>query len=388
MTERALTDVRRRMRWKAALRWLHLWTGAVASLAILAAGLSGMALAFVSPLFAWETGALTPDPGSAHAARAPIDVLVRAAAAHHDGRFEPLGVLMPDSRLEVGAAAVYGVPTEAGADPPILLVGLDPAAAAVLGSFDLEASWTHTLLHFHADLLLGEVGAAVVAVVALLLAGLAISGLVLWWPARGAIRRTLRRDVRILVRRPSHFALHRTLGVLSAVAILVWGVSGAVWSKPDWFDPVLNEAWQDLPAAEAGRFETACEGRVGPSAAARTARRAVPDGAITTMSFAGGSFRHHRVAMTAPGALDPYAGDTVVWVHATCPDVYAVRHLSHADAGGVVAHLLPGLHSGRLFGAAGVPIVLLVGAATVAAGATGLVLWFRRYRPRARRRAE
>lgn len=221
-----------------------------------------------------------------------------------------------------------------------------------------------------------------VAVVALLLAGLAVSGVVLWWPARGRFARQVRRDVSAVLRRPSQFSLHRTAGVWGGVLVVAWGLSGAYWSKPDWFDPVLSEAWQDLPVEERARFAASCGGTVSPTAAERTARRAFPDLSLATMSFAGGGFDHHRLSLKGPDSLDPYAGDTVLWVHASCPGVFHVRRVGDADAGAQVAHLLPALHSGRLFGAAGRPLVLLVGALTVLGAVTGLILWYRRYRRR------
>ena len=53
-----------------------------------------------------------------------------------------------------------------------------------------------------------------------------------------------------------------------------------------------------------------------------TAGRAFPDLSLAIMSFAGAAFERHRLSLKGPDSLDPYAGDTVVWVYASSPGCF------------------------------------------------------------------
>jgi len=108
----------------------------------------------------------------------------------------------------------------------LLLVAVDPTDSSTheLGSI---ASVLEGLRVFHEDLWLGQSGRAALCLEAICLLFLAISGLILWWPRRTAIFKSMR----LPTRGPARTVLfwwHRTLGSILAFLIIPSAVTGSI----------------------------------------------------------------------------------------------------------------------------------------------------------------
>jgi uncharacterized iron-regulated membrane protein len=98
-----------------------------------------------------------------------------------------------------------------------------------------EPGFVTWLAELHDNLLAGQAGRLVNGVAAILIAALAIAGIVIWWPGRSSFRRrmSLRRGVGW---RRFVFDLHNMLGFWLFLFVLVWALTGIYFAFPDLFN--------------------------------------------------------------------------------------------------------------------------------------------------------
>jgi uncharacterized iron-regulated membrane protein len=110
-------------------------------------------------------------------------------------------------------------------------------------SYQAQTIGSARIHQFHTHFLAGKVGQEMVGRSAVLLPGLSISGVVLWWP-----RKILRMPVGSAAKYT--FDLHNTVGILSFVFMLIFGLTGIFihWEGP-------------LDSGRIGFRTTRCRGR-------------------------------------------------------------------------------------------------------------------------------
>ncbi|MDX2142337.1 MAG: PepSY-associated TM helix domain-containing protein [Rhodospirillaceae bacterium] len=165
--------------------WLlfHRWVGIVLGIVIAVLGVSGSLLVFDTEIDA----ALNPHLLRVQPAGTPrsFDAIVQAAADAHPGwtpRYLQRGSDDPTASVMVllrdGAQAEKQV-------------FVNPYTLAVLGERS-GMSAIALVRHIHGELLMGEaVGGTIVGVLSFLCAAFFIAGAVLWWPAKGGVKRAL-----------------------------------------------------------------------------------------------------------------------------------------------------------------------------------------------------
>ena len=356
---------------------LHSWIGAVAALFIIVASLTGGVIAMASHLMHAETGALPRDVGPAPALP-DLDGYLDAAQAEAGPEFIALGYLGPDAEIATPVGMVWGLsaPPDGGGREQI--VTLDPATGDALGTFFLYDTLTHALIDFHAELLAGPVGAVLMAVLGLLMGALALAGLVLAKPLRRTARGTASRR------------WHRVAGVWLAVPVLLWGVSGAYWSQPDWargFAPFPA----DLTAAQTARLSATCGNTVSATPvsanqALATATTAI--GADASLVLREAEFEvpwqpYHLLVFANGTNPDARGGNLRAFVSASCADVVELQPIRPA---GTVGALLISIHTGEFLGPLRQPALLVLGLLLAAISATGTLMWWRRIRKQRRTR--
>lgn len=367
------------MRLKRVTRQLHGWIGVIAAAFILLVALSGASLAFMSQFFLAQYGNVLR--ADAPAAPADLDRLFAAAQASQPG-FQPMGVLMPHTRVpDVSTAMVFGMPADAGGREDPLMISLDPGTARVKGSLWLGDALGHELIDFHWQLLAGDLGATFVALLGLLLALFALSGLWLWWPRRGHVLKKAG-HLRLRNRKlgAAMFSLHGWLGVWTAVLILVFALSGTAVARPDWFGRALKDA--DAFAPTGTVWQRQCSGTVTPGEAARVLAAAHPDRQLTTF-YLGAPGGLHTLLMRAPGDLNSMEGDLVAWVHPTCPGLVHSVDMGEQSLAAKADSLMFSLHGGYSFGPVlGRILVLFAGLALAVLTVSGTITFLaRRRRP-------
>ena len=118
---------------------------------------------------------------------------------------------------------------------------------------DCEPALVTGIARFHDDLLGGRSGLVVNGVGAVAVLVICVSGVVLWWPARGYWRRsvTIRRNVsgRRFVRQ-----LHSVLGFWFFLMILLWAATGIYFAFPGPFNAMVDSFTAGGVETSASRF--------------------------------------------------------------------------------------------------------------------------------------
>lgn len=228
---------------RRVLFWLHLLTGLTAGAVILAMAVTGALLAFEPQLVERaERDLWAAPPPAPGAPRLPLAGLVTTAQDRRGGERATTVTVRaePSSSVRVGF----------GRDGVLFV---HPYTGAVIG----PGSKTHDVLHvvedWHRWLGSRDLGRPVTGVCNLAFLGLAISGLVLWWP-RGWSGSTVRAVTVLDVRlrgRARDFNWHNSVGLWCAPLLIVLTLTGAVMSY-QWANDLLYRLTGNEPPPPAG----------------------------------------------------------------------------------------------------------------------------------------
>lgn len=219
-------------RARRLLQVLHRWGGLIAGAYLLLVTLTGATLLFRIDI----QRALDPrlfDAGKGPLAD-PVEVFARLAETYPDSHIA--GMDAPTTRRPTTLAYVEK-------NDRFLTVLIDPVTARVLGELP-QRPVIRQLHALHFNLTMGRTGRLVNGIGALVLTGLGVTGLVLWWRGRRHWRQglSIRRGTRTAI---FHRDLHSAVGIWTSLALLMWGVTGAAFVFPTtftnaigWFSPV------------------------------------------------------------------------------------------------------------------------------------------------------
>lgn len=367
------------------LRLTHGWIGVVLGLFIILVAGSGASLAFMSEMFLAQYGevleAEAPRPGASYT---NVDAMFASAQELRGDKFVPTGVLMPHTRVpKVSTAMVFGM--EEGGDPLYpMMVSVDPWTAEAKGAFSLGDAFGHDMIDFHFELVMGEAGATFVAVLGLLLVLFAVTGLWLWWPRKGYVWRKARAPALRGRGRDKLFQLHGWLGVWTALLVLLFSLSGTATIRPDWFGPTLVDPHLREPTG--GVWARQCEGQTSFGEAVRLGQAQFPGKTLSTMYVVPGEPIH--VYFRGPGDLNAIEGDSLAWVHPSCPGVIQAIDIAELPIGERLHAMMFSLHGGYTFGPVlGPALVVVTGISLVFFAVSGIIVFFARtWRPRSKRR--
>ncbi|WP_228896273.1 PepSY-associated TM helix domain-containing protein [Pseudoduganella aquatica] len=223
-------SAQRRISFKPALVWLHRWAGLTLGLLFVLMGLSGALLVFEHDIDA----ALNPHLfHSASACAAPLGVDAAAQAVQAQWTKAKVGgVFLP--RHEGGSLRVtFKAPgMETGE------AMLDACTGALLGSRDRSAIglgaqyWMPMVQTWHLNMFQGKSGRLAQGYIGAAIALLLAVGLYLAWPLKRQWRRALRIKLNQSAYR-SHYDLHRSIGLLAALPLLLLALTGFYNGLPE-----------------------------------------------------------------------------------------------------------------------------------------------------------
>ncbi|CAH1386611.1 PepSY-associated TM helix domain-containing protein [Candidatus Nitrotoga sp. M5] len=107
-----------------------------------------------------------------------------------------------------------------------LFVYVDPYNGMILGDHRQADTLTGWISLLHTELLSGDLGEIILGTSALLLIGMSITGLILWWPRKGKFSPGFKIQWTANWNR-KNFDIHRTSGIYTIVFILLIAVTGA-----------------------------------------------------------------------------------------------------------------------------------------------------------------
>lgn len=367
-----------RRSWRKFWLSLHGWLGLTLGGLLVVLGLTGSLLVFYTEIDLWLNPALVASQGK-------VGQPVRwseAAARLSRHRPDDAGgwrIEAPMSERHPLMARYMKPPERAGRSFAPLIVTLDPASLALTSSRfwgDFAVTWIYDL---HYTLLWGKEGRQVIGWLAVVALVFLLSGLILWWPARGkgwpAMRPSLRGGRILLV-----YDLHAKAGFYGLLVLFALFLTGAVLALPDLARPLIlgeqpgSVAWESMPLPGATMIV--------PDRAAQLAQAVFPQGHLRWLETPAGASGVYRVSLWQPGEPGERFPRTTVWLDAWSGAVLAVRDPLQESAGNRFLDWMHPLHNGEAFGLAGRILACVGGLLPLLLFVTGGVRWMDRRRAR------
>lgn len=354
--------------WLLAHRWIGLGLGSVLALI----GLTGSINVFTRELDVAINPALYAATATAHPIGATTALRAAQAAVPEPIRF----IRAPDATAPVwvGMFRRHG---------DLWTVHVDPGTGAVLGTRDMDAAITRIVYKLHSELLLRRWwGKQMVGVLGLLLLVMAISGLVLWWPADGFWRTLIR-----LRTRPRHILyhdLHALFGVWGGLILLLVSVTGVGVVFPGLIRPAVR-----LASPVAANPRPALPGRPRPFAidadrAIAIALRAAPGESMSIVAPPAKPDNVWTIGLRWQTASPANQLAGRIWIDPWTGAIVADRSAVAETGGERFMDMQLWLHNGSMFGWTGRILVFLGGLSLPTFFVSGLLLWLRKRRNRRR----
>ncbi|HEX6956400.1 MAG TPA: PepSY-associated TM helix domain-containing protein [Ferrovibrio sp.] len=382
------------------LQQLHLWTGLILLLPLVAMGISGAVLVYAHDLPSLF-GAARPQITAAGEWQSPAALIAAAraeAGAAGSGRV-PLSVSWPVKPGEPAMVRLSrpGLAAESGASAPprtspfagSVPVLLDPVTAQpVRRAAPAMSGWVRFFHDLHGHLFItGGLGRRLVGWLGIAMLALGCSGLVLWWPrqwrdgqwkAAFMVRRTAR-GVRL------HRELHGAAGIWSLTIFMLVSFTGVYIAFPQQTAAMINAVFpgRDLRAAQ-------LQARVAPlpgampialDAAIDLARAKVPDARFLSAFLPVQPSQPLRIGLIRAGHEEGAPAITVLvdpWRHSVI-DVFDPAGFS---AGETIMAWQRALHEGAGLGGIYRFLVFLSGLIIPLFAVTGFFMWWIKRRNR------
>ncbi|MBX3121373.1 MAG: PepSY domain-containing protein, partial [Fimbriimonadaceae bacterium] len=173
----------------------------------------------------------------------PLSEIVAGARTAHPDWSPPDTLIFPLHERDT-FHAWFKDPAAAPPDERWHVVAVDPSTARPLSDRQWGSFFVSFIYEVHQELLLGKPGEIFVGILALFLLLSIGSGLYLWWPSPGKLRRavTFQPDGSLI---RQHYDLHKLTGLVGAILLTLLALTGfylefpdAVTSVVQWFSPV------------------------------------------------------------------------------------------------------------------------------------------------------
>ncbi|MCC7054294.1 MAG: PepSY domain-containing protein [Gemmatimonadaceae bacterium] len=356
---------------------VHRWVGLAAGLYLGMLGLSGAGVVLAPYLFALERGIPAQPAERADAAYVSPDTWLQKAEARF-GRLPPIESFNAPlaTPMRIGAPTMqYSTMRDGEFATGVVVV--EPYTGAPLAHFIAQDGWSLVPLTLHMGFFLPyTVMWSVLVLLAWVLSGLAVSGVVAWWPRRRRVRAPRAGGVRGTAGRARH--LHGALGAWTALPLVALALSGLLMSDK----ALARSVALRLGATRSDITAPGCSAHtVTPGQVLATARSVLPGTELGTLDVPADSIGVYRVTLRRRGSTMPVRGAGVVTI-STCGTVLGVVRPERAAAGDWLLAGLVDVHSGRIAGWTGELLVFVSGVALVMLPALGLLSWGGRIRER------
>lgn len=356
--------------------WLktHLWLALGVGFFYVLIGLSGSLMIYGKTLDGWLNPRLTLHQAQGDAL--PLDRILAAVKAAHPGRFGPWTLELPRSQAGT-ITAWYEHPKETReAYYAPLMVAVNPYTAEVLANRywgDTAVTWLYRL---HAELHLGGFGARLIGLLGLALTLSVLSGLILWWPGLAGLRRVfiVRHDQGV---RRFAVDLHRTLGFLGSVFLLLFALTGLHLVYPGVMEALLGASamghGEDIKNVRSTAAQN--DNPVTMAEAVLVARGLFPHGEVRRVSEPDGAAGTYRIEVLQRGETYSRHPATWIWVDRWSGQIREVQNPRKFTSGERWLSSVWPLHSGEALGGVGRFVWFLVGLLPLALYVSGISYW-------------
>jgi uncharacterized iron-regulated membrane protein len=361
-------------RWRKRWVQLHLWLGLTLGVLGVFIGLTGSLLVFDHSLDA----TLNPQryAVSGPTLALPYAEYIASAAKALDGRARAVVLRAPDA-----AGLPVVVIARARGEGGTYRVYIDPPTGRVLeavagGGF---IGWAHG---FHENLTLREYyGREIVGAVGIAMLISALSGLYLWWPARGRFRAALGFRRGLTTTRNLHYFFgfygFAVLAMLSFTGIFI-AFTDTGRSVVAAFAPLSPPA-RNIQAAEppAGAKALTADDAV------KLAQALYPAEKLWSVGLPAGPRGVYRVNLSEPGIPDVQPGrGAIVFIDPNSGEILRRVDATTRTGGDIFLLMQRTLHSGDALGFAGRLVICLVGLLPGVFVVTGTLMWLKQRRRR------
>lgn len=367
--------------------WLraHLYIGLFGGALFVLTSLTGSLLVFYKTLDEW----LNPDqllrtPGSER----PLSEIVAGARTAHADWSAPDTLIFPLHDRD-SYHAWFKDPAVTPPDEHWHVVAVDPSTARPLSDRRWGAFFLSFIYELHQELLLGRPGEIAVGILAVFLLLSVGSGLYLWWPKAGMLRRALSfHSTGSPIRR--QYDVHKLTGLGGTVLLTLLALTGfylefpaVVTSVVQWFSPVRDTAPESQPQSEfqAGRSS------ILPEEAVAIARQRFPAAQPMWIGLPQHATDSYSVGLRQPGEVRQAGGQTEVWIDQYSGALRRVTDWQQFTAGETFLSWLFPLHNGEAFGLTGRWLVCAAGFFPLVLYVTALRMWWLKREAHRRRRA-
>ena len=365
--------------WPIIRRWLmriHLWIGIAFCIPFAVLGITGSYLVYDQDVTA------PPRATAVGEYKAPTEIIAAALAVHPQQRATNLA--MPLFAGEPAAVRVTNGSGQRGARGTSQ-VFVDPVSLEVLGTREGVRTPLSDFMHsLHGNFLIGgRDGRSIVGWMGVGMTFLGISGLILWWPRKGAWKTSLwRKNTRGFVFQRQ---LHSTVGVLGWVAFIAVSFTGVAISFPQTITAGFQGVFGGDPAQPriANIEPLANTNAINADQAVEVALGAVPAVRLSSMNLPAEADEPYRINLIADSALagaplinaviDPYRSQ-----------VLSVRDPRGFQLGDTLMAWQRTVHDGRAWGPIWAFLVFFSGLMPPLFAVTGTAMWWTRRRARLR----
>lgn len=219
---------------RKALFQIHLWTGIGLGIYVVLISVSGSAIVFRNEIY--KSASTGPKIVSISGPRLSRDQLKTAV---HEAWPKYSVSYIFESKRQNEAVEVW---IEKNGKARSKTVGrlFDPYTGQDLGpSRPVLIGLVAWFSDLHTNLLAGETGRTVNGYLSIFLVIMSVTGLVLWWPGAGRVKRSLKIDFKANWKR-LNWDLHSVVGLWMFAFLFVWGVTGVYVVFPTPFQVVVN----------------------------------------------------------------------------------------------------------------------------------------------------
>lgn len=345
---------------------IHLWGGLALGLYAFLIGITGSVLVFREEIVDW----ISPLPQIQDTRPAESLEAIRSGIQAHYPAWH---------------AWSLGAPTEPGEPWSSYLLQrgkgrmvFADSQGRVIGERNLEGTSLELFEKFHSNLLLPR-GRLWNGIAGLLLLLVAISGLVLWWPAAGAWNNAFR-----VVRRANWkglvYDLHRVGGAIMVAFVVLFCITGAYFTWPAVYRDIAASLLPVKPKPQSAPVRT--EGtRLAVDSLVASARRAMPEGKLLRVLVPQGNKDPVRVVF-AHGETTDNRKTSQLTMNPHTGEILGVDDYRQRRAGDQLVSWMGPLHTGHFGGPVGGLALkfvwALAGLAMPALLVTGFIMWCNR----------
>lgn len=364
---------------------LHMYLGLFGGALFVLTSLTGSFLVFYKSIDEW----LNPDQliRTQGSIRPLSEILAGAQSAHPD--WSPPDTLIFPLHDRDSYHAWFKDPAAAPAEDRWQVVAVDPSTARPLSDRRWGEFFVSVMYELHQELLLGTPGEVFVGVMALFFLLSIISGLYLWWPKPGKLRRAFSfQSGKSLIR--THYDLHKLTGLVGAMVLALLALTGfylefptVVTSAVRWLSPVRDLSPEGQPKSE---LQVGVP-KIPLEQAIAIARTTFPDAQPMWIGLPQHERDSYSVGLRQPGEVRQAGGETEVWIDQYSGTVRRVTDWNQFTGGETFLSWLFPLHNGEAFGLTGRWIVFLAGFTPLLLYWTALRMWWLKRDAHKRRRA-